>query len=171
MDRLIGWRTLVARWLAFLFVYAAVTPFLAAQSPRGTLRGSVQDASGGRISGAKIRILSSHSSTEREVETSDRGEFRIDDLFPDTYRVRVEARDFQPAEATVEVRVRSGRDINVKLKPASLHQEVTASGEASSITTQLVDVASAVQQGVVTARDLHAIPLAHRSFANIAYLG
>ncbi len=94
----------------------------------------------------------------------------MDDLLPGEYHVRVEAADFQVAESRVVVQVSSARDIDVVLKPAGVHQEVSVSGEASSITAQPVDVASAVQQGIVTAQDLREIPLAHRSFANIAYL-
>ena len=43
-------------------------------------------------------------------------------------------------------------------------------GSASSITTETIDTASAVHQGVVGSRDLEALPLAARTFANIAYL-
>ena len=68
------------------------------------------------------------------------------------------------------VQLSSGRDISVLLKPASVRQQVSVSGEASSVTTQPIDASSTVQQGIVTARDLHEIPLANRSFANIAYL-
>src|SRR4029077_1665327 len=39
-----------------------------------------------------------------------------------------------------------------------------------SITTQPLDTASAVHQAIITAHDLETIPLAARSFANIAYL-
>jgi outer membrane receptor protein involved in Fe transport len=143
---------------------------LAAQNPRGTLRGVVQDSSGARIPGAKVAVQSAGLSTEREMETSERGEFRVDDLLPGEYRVRVEAAGFQVAESRVVVQVSSGRDIDVVLKPTGVHQEVNVSGEPSSITTQPVDVASVVQQGIVTAQDMREIPLALRSFANIAYL-
>src|ERR1700722_17861701 len=88
-----------ARWLVVLFFCAVFTPFLAAQNPRGTLRGVVQDASGGRIAGAKIFVTSADSSNQRQIETGDRGEFRVDDLLPGEYRVRVEAANFQVAEA------------------------------------------------------------------------
>ena len=153
-----------------LVLWAGVEPGLAAQNPRGTLRGVVQDSSGARIPGAKVAVESAGLSTEREVETSERGEFRVDDLLPGAYWVRVEAAGFQVAESRVVVQVSSGRDIDVVLKPTGVHQEVNVSGEASSITTQPVDVASAVQQGIVTAQDLREIPLALRSFANIAFL-
>ncbi|HTG29439.1 MAG TPA: carboxypeptidase-like regulatory domain-containing protein, partial [Methylomirabilota bacterium] len=159
------------KWLAVLLLLeAGLAPYLAAQNPRGTLRGVVQDSSGARIPRAKVTVEATGLSTERKVETSERGEFRVDDLLPGEYRVRVEAADFQVAESRVVVQVSSSRDIDVVLKPAGVHQEVNVSGEASSITTQPVDVASAVQQGIVTAQDLREIPLAHRSFANIAYL-
>src|SRR6202521_2744318 len=158
-------------WAASLLLASvAATPFLAAQNPRGPLRGVVQDASGGRIRGAKIIVTSADWSTERETESSDRGEFRVDNLLPGEYRVRVEATAFAPVESHLEVQASSGRDMNVTLNPAGVRQEVKVSEEASSITTQPVDVSSAVQQGIVTAQDLREIPLAHRSFANIAYL-
>jgi len=158
-------------WAAsLLLACVAATPFLAAQNPRGTLRGVVQDASGGRIRGAKIIVTSADWSTERETESSDRGEFRVDNLLPGEYRVRVEATAFAPVESHLEVQASSGRDMNVTLNPAGVRQEVKVSEAASSITTQPVDVSSAVQQGIVTTQDLREIPLAHRSFANIAYL-
>ena len=158
------------KWLgraaSLLLACIAATPLLTAQNPRGSLRGVVQDASGGRVSGATIIVTSADFSTERQTKSSDRGEFRVADLLPGEYRVRVEATAFAAAESRVEVQVSSGRDINVTLKPAGVHQEVNVSAEGSSITTQPVDVASAVQQGIVTAQDLREIPLAHRSFAN-----
>jgi hypothetical protein len=43
-------------------------------------------------------------------------------------------------------------------------------GSPSSNTAQSIDTASAVHQGVVGTRDLETLPLASRSFANIAYL-
>ncbi len=56
------------------------------------------------------------------------------------------------------------------MHPAAQQQTVTAQAAASSITTQPMDTTSAVQGGAVTVQDLKSIPLAHRSFANIAYL-
>src|ERR1019366_1463522 len=43
-------------------------------------------------------------------------------------------------------------------------------GNTFSIATESIDTASAVHQGVVGSRDLETLPLAARSFANIAYL-
>src|SRR5207245_8166421 len=61
------------------------------------------------------------------------------------------------------------RDITVTLRPESGSETVNVQSNASSITTESIDTASAVHQGIVTSQYLENIPLAARSFANIAY--
>ena len=141
-----------------------------AQSPRGSLRGSVQDVTGARIPKATVVAQSSGSSLRREANSEDRGEFRIDDLPPGRYRIVVRAAGFSDAVAEVPIAVSSVREITVTLKPAGSAQSVTVKGQSSSITTEPMDVASAVHQGVIGRQDLQNLPLAERSFANIAYL-
>jgi hypothetical protein len=154
-------------WLALAVLLPCA---LNAQDPRGTLRGVVQDASGGRVPSAKIVVHALDSSLERQAAPSDRGEFRIDGLLPGTYRVSVDANGFAQASSDVNVAIGSVREITVTLNPSAVQQSVTVQGQAASITTQPIDTASAVHQSVVTAQDLETIPLAARSFANIAYL-
>src|SRR5207302_1255245 len=95
---------------------------------------------------------------------------RLDDLLPGTYRLHVEATGFGEASDDVDVVVSSVSEIIVTLKPPSMQQTVKVQGSASSITRQSIDTASAVHQAIITAQDLETIPLAARSFANIAYL-
>jgi hypothetical protein len=153
-----------------LFSTAMSAALLHAQNPRGSLRGTVQDSSGARIASAKIVLQSVDSSIAREAGSEDRGEFRLDDLLPGTYHMTVSATGFAPAQAEVAVAVSSTREVTVTLKPAATSTTVSVEGQASSITTQPIDLASAVHQGVVGGRDLEALPLPARSFANIAYL-
>jgi hypothetical protein len=149
---------------------AALATVLQAQNPRGSLRGTVQDASGARVTSAKIVVQSVDSSLQRQAGSEDRGEFRLDDLLPGTYHMTVSAPGFGPAQADVPVVVSSVREVTVTLKPAAASTTVNVQSQASSITTQPMDLASAVHQGVVGGRDLEALPLPARSFANIAYL-
>ena len=144
---------------------------LQAQNPRGTLRGEVQDATGGRIAGAKVVARSQTSSLSREATSNERGEFRVEGLLPGAYHVTVTAQSFAEASADVDVVVSMVRDLTVTLKPAGAPESVNVEGKAaSSITSETIDTASAVHQGAVTMHDLETIPLANRSFANIAYL-
>ncbi len=141
-----------------------------AQNPNGTLRGEVQDTSGARVAGAEVTVQSSGSSISRETVANERGEFRIEGLLPGAYHVVVTAKGFAEASADVEVAVSVVRDVNVSMKPETKHETVGVEGNASSITTEPIDTASAVRGGVVSRHDLETLPLPARSFANIAYL-
>src|SRR6202048_405445 len=153
-----------------LFAFAPVPSPMRAQNPNGALRGEVQDASAARVPHAQVTVESNTSNMTRRATADDRGEFRIDGLLPGSYRVTGTAKGFDQASANVDVAVSLVRDITVTLKPESGSETVNVRSHASSITTESIDTASAVHQGVVTSRDLETLPLAARSFANIAYL-
>jgi hypothetical protein len=155
----------------FLSAILAILPTaVVAQNPGGALRGLVQDTTGGRIPAAKIIVQAAESSLQREASSDSRGEFRIDGLLPGVYQLRVNAWGFAEARAEVRVLVSSVHQMTVTLQPQAVRQSVSVQGQASSITTQSLDTSSAVHQTVITAGDLQTIPLAARSFANIAYL-
>ena len=162
--------------VAFSFGRAALLAFsllpvaLLAQNPRGALRGTVQDSSGGRIISARVTVEGVGFPLQRQATTNDRGEFRFDDLPAGTYHISVKATGFAAAKSDAEVLAASIREVSVTLSPAGIEETVSVQAPASSITAQSIDTSSAIQQAAVSAQDLDTIPLAARSFANIAYL-
>ena len=160
----------IRRLLTSAFIITLFSLVARGQTASGSLRGEVQDSSGRRIAGATVVVEAPGAGVTRDTRSNQRGEFRINDLLPGTYRVIVSAEGFAPISAEVNVVVSYVRDLSVTMKPATVQQSVQVTGQASSITTEPLDTASAVHQGAVTARDLTSLPLAHRSFANIAYL-
>jgi Carboxypeptidase regulatory-like domain len=159
-------RSKISAFLAVLFFATALN----AQNSSGSLRGMVQDSTGARVVAAHIEVKMLASSLARQVSSDHRGEFRVEDLTPGSYRVRVSARGFADATADVSVAVSAIRDITVTLSPPSVRQTVGVQARGSSITEQPIDLASSVHQGIVTSQDLEELPLPARSFANIAYL-
>jgi hypothetical protein len=151
--------------VAFIFLSS-----LRAQNSNGSVRGVVQDASGARVPGARILLQANDTYVQREVLAGDRGEFRVDNLPPGVYRLTVQAKGFAEARSNVTVQIATVRDITIALKLQGAEQEITVQGEASSISTQEMNISSAVRQAIITAHDLDTLPLAARSFANIAYL-
>jgi len=147
-----------------------LTTALHAQNPRGSLRGTVQDATGARVTSARIVAQLAGSSVRRTAASEDRGEFRLDDLPAGNYRITISAVGFAPAEANVGIAVATVRDITVTLNPVNVRETVNVRGTSSSIATETIDTASAVHGGVVGSHDLESLPLPARSFANIAYL-
>lgn len=169
---------MTARSAPAQFSLAALAPFALlllalpslAQNPRGTLRGVVLDTTGAVVLGARVDVHALESNFQREASTNDRGEFRLDDLAPGPYEVAVSASGFAEARAQVRVNVGPVQEIKVVLKVASAQETITLDDKILSITTESVDTTTAVQQAVVYSQDLDTIPLAARSFANVAYL-
>jgi outer membrane receptor protein involved in Fe transport len=150
---------------------AGIAPPGAGQNFRGGLAGKVEDETGGRIAKASISAQAVEASSVRRDAASDsQGQFRVDDLLPGVYRLVVKAKGFADASSDVTVTVSMVKDMTVTLHPAAVEQTLTVQGQASSIATQPIDMTSAVHQTEITTRDLQTIPLAARSFANIAYL-
>ena len=141
-----------------------------AQNPHGTLLGAVQDSSGARVAGASITATNAEISLAHQVKSDARGEFRLEELPPGEYRVAVNAPGFLEATSQVVVAVSSAREISVTLRPKGIAEKILVSAGSQSIATEPPGTASAVHQAVAYRQDLENIPLAARSFANIAYL-
>jgi hypothetical protein len=141
-----------------------------AQNPRGALRGMVQDSSGGRVAGAKIALRNAELSLVRETQCDERGIFRMEELPPGPYLLTVSAPGFTDARSEIVVAISSVREISVTLQPKAVAEKVVVKAAAQSVTTEPLETASAVHQAIIYRQDLETIPLAARSFANIAYL-
>ena len=156
----------VARSLPAMGIIAALLALagglperLPAQNPRGAIRGTVEDSSGAVIPSARVVIRAQATSVEREDSSDARGEFRVEDLLPGAYRMMVSAKGFADAQADVTIVVGVIREIGVTLQAETVRESVSVHAQASSITSETIDTASAVQQGAVSAEDLETIPL------------
>src|SRR5277367_6461027 len=155
---------------AFILLSMFISVVSHGQNPTGTLRGVVVDQSAGRVVSATIVVQAVGSSLKRETKSDDHGEFRLSELLPGTYHVVADANGFAEAQADVAGVVLPVRDLTVTMNPAKVQETVNVQAHPSSITTQQIDLASVVHQANVSTQDLQNLPLAARSFANIAYL-
>ena len=73
---------------------------LQAQSERGTITGSVRDASGAIVPGAKVTVTNTATNVVTTVSTNDAGEFTAPSLDAGVYTIRVEKEGFRPAKTT-----------------------------------------------------------------------
>src|SRR5438552_211593 len=77
-----------------LALFLLVAQHAPAQLTRGVLSGTVQDASGGVVSGAHVTITRSVTGLKREAVTNSVGIFRIAAVEPGTYSVEFTASGF-----------------------------------------------------------------------------
>ena len=147
----------------------ATPRLLCGQDFHGALLGRVENAAGAAIPSASVDAVLVETNTTYHRVSDGRGEFRFESLPPGRYRIHIAATGFSDARSEVAVVVSGSREITAKLLPS--HTEtVSVRAAASSITEQPLEGTSAVQQAIIGTRDLDELPLAARSFANIAYL-
>ena len=165
------WRTsITAISISVAVFFCLAAPAGRGQSSTGAIRGVVQDKQGARIPAAMVRVQFDAPDVHRDAVSDSRGDFRLDALLPGTYTLTVTANGFNEARSQVVVEVSTVRDVVVTLQAATVRESVKVESQAESVTTQSIDLASAVHQTVISEQDLTTLPLAARSFANIAYL-
>jgi len=140
------------------------------QEVRGALLVVVQDASGGRIAGARVNVARTAAGFARGGRTDAQGEMRLEGLAPGTYRVEVEAEGFSTRAGDSIVGVGAQPTLAVTLAPRGLRQAIKVVDRGPSLASQPLETTSSAQKTIITAEDLAEIPLFARSFANIALL-
>src|ERR1700692_3628126 len=101
-----------------------------AQTFRGTILGTVTDATGAVIPGATVTIRNVNTGLVRTTETQADGSYRVPELPIGTYNVTVEKADFQSAVTSgVKVDVAAERRVDSALKPGAVQEQITVSGE------------------------------------------
>jgi hypothetical protein len=112
---------------------------------KGMIGGTVTDVNGAAVAGAKIIVTG--QTGERTGETNESGTFRIENLEPGVYTVRIEQPGFRAAVAN-NVTVNVGREstLNLKLEPG----EVTATVDVTASAGGGID-----QQSTATGQNLN----------------
>ena len=120
---------------------------LAQSTTDGAIGGTVSDASGAAVPGAKVTVKNLGTNAEEVVMTDETGYFRAAKLQPATYSVSIEASGF--AHFTVErviVQVGSVTDVPAKLNVSTAEATVLVSAEIPAINVLSADFAPVVDQ-------------------------
>ncbi|MCU0245264.1 MAG: TonB-dependent receptor [Bryobacter sp.] len=144
--------------IALCLFLAAALP-LAAQQGRGSISGTVTDASGAAVPGADVRILNTGTNALTAAVSNEEGYFTAPALPVGSYSVTVEKQGFKKFN-------RTGITLQVDQRIAlTLQLEVGATSEAIEVTgeAELVDTGSATVGKVVENRRITELPLNGRN--------
>ncbi len=153
--------------LVLLLLVLSLAAVLQAQdASTGALRGTVTDASGARVAGAEVRLISAQTGVERATATTQEGAFVFEMLPPGEYAVQVSA----PAMAALrryglQVEVGGAIELALALEVAGSREAVTVSGAAP-----LVETLPAAVSSVLDERAISELPLNGRRFSDLALL-
>src|SRR6202047_3097289 len=107
-------------WVAlvvFCFSFNLCTYTASGQAVFGSILGTVTDAQGNAVSGAKVTVTSISKSSTFETTSNESGNFTVTHLIPDDYKVAVEAAGFKAYSVErVTVTADSSQTIDVPLQ-------------------------------------------------------
>jgi hypothetical protein len=156
-----------SRSIAFVLALMMSAPLVAiAQVSTATLTGIVSDESKSVLPGATVTAIDLQTGRQYTSVTDERGEYRIANLPPGTYRVNATLQGFATVEfPKVELLVGQNATLTFGLKVASLQETVTVTGEAP-----LVDTTSSQVAGNVDRRQMEELPLQGRNWLELSML-
>jgi outer membrane receptor protein involved in Fe transport len=120
--------------LCALLACAAPSQALGRQGSQGVVEGTVADASGGALAGARVYLMDARQALVAAGETAADGRFRLERVAPGTYLLRVARREFSTRRVPVEVSAGQTATVAVTLEVETLAEHVTVTAEAGQVT-------------------------------------
>jgi outer membrane receptor protein involved in Fe transport len=146
------WRPRISWFLGPYLVLLIALPL--AQAQTGTsfvLQGTVQDSSGGVLSGATVSVKDVSLGLVRSQTTDSNGHYIFAALPPTgTYTVSVEAPGFAPQTMTdLSFVANAAPVLNFTLKPGSVAEQISVAGEAPLVETTKTELDQVIDQKAV----------------------
>ena len=114
---------------------------LYAQSERGSIRGTVEDATGAVLPGAKITAVSVATNIEISTSSTEAGNYNIPQLPPGLYTVAAEHAGFKKLiQENVVVQVSGVTALDLHLNVGQVSDSVTVSDSAAMLKSETSDV-------------------------------
>src|SRR5580765_8091742 len=134
------------------------TAAFAQSSTTATLRGTVQDSSGGVLPGATVTLTNSGTKSAATAVSDDRGGYLFV-VFPGTYTIKVELSGFKVHEQQgVALSPNDTRGLDIKLEVGQQTETVTVTASQEVIQTE-----TGAREGVLSAKQIDNIPIMGRS--------
>jgi hypothetical protein len=99
----------------------------------GTVRGAVQDPTGGLMPAVTVTITNRVSGFTRSVSTDAAGQYVFTNLAPNQYRLSADAQGFQTVERDIDVRTAVPMTVNLSLPLAGTSDSVDVIGHAEQM--------------------------------------
>src|SRR5438046_2036780 len=153
------------QWFAAaVLVLLAVTA--SAQKITATLRGTITDAQGAAIGGAKVTAKNEGTGLSRTALTNSAGIYSFAELPVGSYRVEVEYTGFRSeARSKIGLNVAETREVDVQLQPGGVSEVVDVEVAAVAVKTVGADVS-----GLVSGQEARELPLNGRNFMQLTLL-
>ena len=155
--------------LATLIIGSATLPnpaaFAQATNTSGSIQGTITDASGAALAGAKIVIVSTTSGTTKTVTADSAGAYNSGPLVPGDYKISITAPGFSQLHSTALVQISTVSPGNFRMAVGAAAEVVEVEGNAVVVNTEQTNI-----QSVVTPQQVQNLPMQGRNFLDLAQL-
>ena len=138
-----------------------------AQTATGQITGTIKDASGAVMAGAKVKVSNEKTGLTRETTTSDTGDYVFPLLPVGVYSVSAEQQGFKVAkQSDITLLVNQVMRVNLELAVGEVTQTVDVQATAAAIDSETAGIGQSVTQ-----RQVVDLPLNGRNFLSLLFLG
>ena len=151
-----------SKFLFFILLVwlSSLVPSAVAQAVYGSIFGTITDNTGAVIPNATITVTDIAKGISVTTQTSASGDYRVQHLIPDTYRVDIEASGFSKSSAdNVIVYADTSPKVDLQLSVAGASNTVTVSSAAPLLQTDRAEVST-----ILNARAVQDLPNFNRNF-------
>src|SRR5260370_25004007 len=150
-----------------LFLCSACGAFsLSAQIVSGTIVGSVKDASGAALPGAKVGLVNAENNFSRESASNESGDFIFSTLPPGKYQITASHAGFKSEViANIELLIAQTARADLKLEVGQISEQVTVQGAAVLLETDTPTIGQVIEQ-----KPIQDLPLNGRNFIHLSTL-
>jgi hypothetical protein len=154
-------------WVVLGAMLALFSAGLLAQTTisTGSIQGTVTDASGAVLSGAKVTITNKATGLSTTTTTNGAGAFASGALTPAEYEVRVESQGFKTQAQNVIVQLNTTSTVNARMAVGESTQVVEVQASEVAVNTEQATV-----QGILNAAQIENMPINGRNFLDLAQL-
>jgi hypothetical protein len=131
----------------------------AGQGATATLRGNVQDSTGGVLPGATVTLTNTGTKAMQTTVTDDRGQYLFAGVFPAAYDLKVELASFKTYERkSILLQGNDARGIDVRLEVGQQSETVLVTAQ-----TEVIQTETGAREGVLTAKQIDNLSVIGRS--------
>lgn len=154
------------KWLLTVFVLAVSAGTLCAQSFTAGLRGTVTDATGGAVPGAKVVVLEADRNVPHNTVTDEAGRYVVTALRPGNYTLAVEAKGFRKfVQTTFPLTVQQQATMDVQLQVGEVSTAVEVTGSAPLLNTTISNLGQVVENKYIIS-----LPNINRTSMSLTYM-
>lgn len=137
----------IAMLIAF---FPALAPKMHAQGITGSITGSVSDTSGASVADAAVEIRNVDTNAVRSIQTSDIGSYKVTQLQPGRYSIKVEKEGFKTYQ-TSEITLQIGQvlEVNAQMEVGSANATVTVTSAPPVIQSEDSSIGSVIDSKAI----------------------